>query len=384
MRRVSLPFRSRAHPEADPGTGGDVGSNGRVASRSQAVGEGAPRRSERGSIKFRERNLKTIAIVTALVLVAAVLVSLNLSRIPFLSRTRTYHAMFANAGGLATGDIVTVAGVRVGTVTALTLDHAQVEVTFTISDGVHLGSQTSANMKVLTPIGQEFLELAPAGPGHLSGAIPQSRTTIPETLVSDLSTLSTETGKINIPQLEKSLDATSGTIKGIPATTVASALGGLARLSSIIASRQQDLSALVTSASSLAGVLATNDAQIVNLVGQGDLVLKVLEQRRADITALLVTTSSLGQELSSLLTNNRSQLITLLTNLRTVSAILAHDSGDLGAAIPLLEAFSRYSANATGSGPFADFTLPTLLIPDNVIAQCAKLTLSDKLRGCRV
>lgn len=344
----------------------------------------AARRRDRGFPKFRERNLVRIGVATGLVLIVAVATALNFSRIPFLAGTKTCHVMFANAGGLVTGDIVTVAGVRLGKVTGLALRGDEVEATFTVPSGLHLGSTTSAAMKVLTPIGQEYLELRPSGPGHLSGPIPESRTSIPQTLVSDLSTLTNETGRIDLPELEKSLDVTAGTLKGVPAATVTSALTGLARLSSIIASRQQDLSVLVTSASKLSGVLATHTAQLVDLVGQGDLVLKVLEARRADIRALLATTSSLGKALTSILTGNRSQLVSLVRNLDAVSKVLAADSRHLGAAMPLIAAFSRYSANATGSGPFADFTLPTLLIPDNVIEQCSKMDLSDKLKGCRL
>ncbi|HET7522966.1 MAG TPA: hypothetical protein VFJ79_02365, partial [Acidimicrobiales bacterium] len=74
----------------------------------------------------------------------------------------------------------------------------------------------------------------------------------------------------------------------------------------------------------------------------------------------------------------------MLSNLQAVSAFLAKDSSNLGEAIPLLAAFTRYSANVTGSGPFADFVAPTLVVPDNLIAQCAKLGTLDPQRGCRV
>jgi phospholipid/cholesterol/gamma-HCH transport system substrate-binding protein len=344
----------------------------------------APLRRGRRVRTFREGNLVATGLVAGAVLLAATLLALNFSRLPVLSGTTTYRALFANAGGLTAGDIVTVAGVRVGSVTGLSLRGDQVEVRFTVANSVRIGSQSSAGMKVLTPIGQEYLEITPAGPGTLHGPIPEARTTIPLTLVGDLSTLSNETARLNLAQLERSLDVTSTTLRGVPKASVSSALTGLARLSTIIASRQQDLSTLVTSAASISGVLARHSADLVNLVGQGDLVLRVLEQRRAAITALLATTSSLGRQLTSLFDGSAGQLTSLLANLDTVSRTLADDRGDLATAIPLLQAFSRYAANATGSGPFADFTLPTLLIPDNVIAQCAKERLTDPLRGCRV
>ena len=54
-----------------------------------------------------------------------------------------------------------------------------------------------------------------------------------------------------------------------------------------------------------------------------------------------------------------------------MSAVLAKDSNDFGQAIPVLAAFSRYSANTSGSGAFVDVAVPTLLIPDNLAVQCS-------------
>lgn len=366
-----------------PGRPGPAGDRGVTAVDVLRLRPGTLRRERVPMRKFRERNLRLIAALTAAVLVAAVLLSLNLSRIPVLDGTRTYRALFANAGGLTSGDIVTVAGVRVGKVTGLSLDHGQVLCTFTVSRDVRIGSSSSAAMKVLTPIGQEYLEIGPSGPGRLSVPIPEVRTHIPETLVGDLSTLAAETGRLDVPQLERALQATTRTLSGVPKATVADALSGLARLSTVIARRQQDLSTLLTSASKVAGVVDTNRNELVRLVGQSTLILQVLEQRRNDIRQLLATTSRLGHSLTGVLDSNRAPLRTMLDNLDTVSAVLAKDSGAIGRALPLLAAFSRYSANLTGSGPWADFTLPTMLIPDNVIAECAGRKLSDPLKGCR-
>ena len=69
-----------------------------------------------------------------------------------------------------------------------------------------------------------------------------------------------------------------------------------------------------------------------------------------------------------------------------VSAILAKDSNDFGQAIPVLAAFSRYSANASGSGAFVDVSVPTLLIPDNLAVQCSApgaMPSKNPQVGCR-
>ncbi|HTT85830.1 MAG TPA: hypothetical protein VMF60_00560, partial [Acidimicrobiales bacterium] len=94
----------------------------------------------------------------------------------------------------------------------------------------------------------------------------------------------------------------------------------------------------------------------------------------------------LSRQITSILSVNRPQLTTLLTDLQSVSAVLAKDSNDFGAAIPVLAAFSRYAANASGSGPFVDASVPTLLVPDNLVSQCSAhgaFPSSNAQVGCR-
>jgi phospholipid/cholesterol/gamma-HCH transport system substrate-binding protein len=112
----------------------------------------------------------------------------------------------------------------------------------------------------------------------------------------------------------------------------------------------------------------------------------VLQQRRAAIDQLLGATSTLSAQITSILSVNRPALTTLLQDLQSVSAVLAKDSNDFGQAIPVLAAFSRYSANATGSGAFVDVAVPTLLIPDNLAVQCStagSYPSSNPQVGCR-
>lgn len=333
--------------------------------------------------KFKERNLKIIAAVSALVIAVAVAVALNTSRLPLISNATSYSAYFANAVGMQTGDEVTIAGVAVGQVTGMALDGDRARVTFTVSNGVRLGGETSVAAKVLTPIGEQYLDVTPAGPGQLTSTIPMSRTSVPLTLVSDLNQLTRETQQIDIAQLEQAINVASASLQGVTPSSINSALSGLAKLAEILASHQAQLADLVNQADQVTGVLAAHSGQLINLVGQADLVLQVLDQRRQAIQQLLATTSSLGQELNGLLAGNQGQLQSLIASLQTVSGVLARDNSALGSAVPLLAAFSRYGANATGSGPYLDSVVPTFLIPDNLIAQCAKATPLDPVKGCR-
>lgn len=333
--------------------------------------------------KFRERNLRWIAAISAAVLVLGGIAALNFSRIPLITNNHTYKADFASAVGLQKGDVVAVAGVRVGSITGMVLRGNVVRVTFTISGGIHLGATTTIEAKVLNPVGVEYLEVHPSGAGRLSGPVPVGRTVTAATFIGDINQLTKQTRETNLSQLVASMQTSSQVLQGTSPAQTKAALEGVAGLSRVLAARQTELSNLVTQADSLTTVLNQHSAQLINLLGQADLVLQVLNQRKAAITALLTTTSQLSQQISHVVVGDRSQLQPLLSNLEVVSAFLAKDSGDLNAAAPLLAAFSRYAANVAGSGPYADFVAPTLFLPDNLIAQCAKIANIDPARGCR-
>ncbi len=321
--------------------------------------------------RFRERNRVVVGLVGVVLVVAFIAAALEFPSLPLIHNNATYGADFANAGGLATGDVVTIDGVSVGTITAMTLQDDHVLVSFTMPSGDRLGSSTSASAQVLSPVGTEYLAVDPAGPGSLHGVIPLSRTSVPYNLVTDLSGLGSEIQKYNLAQIEKALDAASQDLNGTSASATTSAFQGLAAISRVIGGEGSQLATIVTQGAKLSAVLSQRADQLFDLFGQSDLVLSVIEQRRSAVEQLLSATSSLSQQITSILSVNRPQLTTLLQDLQSVSAVLAKDSNDLGQAIPILAAFSRYAANSTGSGPFVDAADPTLLVPDNLLEQCS-------------
>jgi len=335
--------------------------------------------------RFRERNRAVTGLVGVAVVLVLVAGALEFPRLPLIHADSTYSADFASAGGLASGDIVTIDGVKVGAITGMALDGNRVRVSFTVS-GTTLGSATSAAAKVLSPVGTEYMELTPSGRGTLDAVIPEARTSVPYNLVTDLSGLGSEIQHYNLPQIEKALDVGSQDLNGTPVNETTSAFKGLADMSRVIGNEGSALATIVSQGADLSAVLSQRSHQLFDLFGQSDLVLSVLQQRRTAIEQLLKATSTLSQQITSILSVNRPQLTTLLQDLASVSSVLAKDSNDFGQAIPILAAFSRYAANATGSGPFVDASVPTLLVPDNLVAQCAAhgaFPSLDPQVGCR-
>jgi phospholipid/cholesterol/gamma-HCH transport system substrate-binding protein len=320
---------------------------------------------------FRERNLPVVGLITVVLALGLVYGALQFPKLPLVNDQATYSAYLSDAANLVTTDQVWVYGVSVGSITQMTLDGAAVKVTFTVDSGLHLGSTTSAAVAVQSPIGTEVLRLIPSGPGTLASTIPLSRTSVPFTLVDALSGFSQEVQAYNKPALEKSFDVIADNLSATSGANTQAAFNGLARLSQIFGGQSGAIASVISQGAGITSVLSQRSGQLFDLVGQADIVLQVLEQRRAVIKSLLDGAAALSQKLSQFLSSNSPQLTTLFDNLQSVSAVLAQNADNVSRAIPLLAALAKYTANSTGSGPFVDAVVPTLLIPDNVFAQCS-------------
>lgn len=333
--------------------------------------------------KFRERSPLRVAAAAAVISIVAGYLALNFATLPFISSVANYDAYLATAVGLQKGDVVTLAGVRVGKITNFALAGPKVKVSFSVSGGVRLGSRTSLNTKIINPVGVEYLEIVPAGPGHLRGPIPLDRTTVPGTLISDLNQLTVQTRQTNIPQLVQSLDvATAGLSATAPAATKA-AIDGIGQLSAILAAKSNEVTDLITQTDGLTATLNNHSGQLVDLVSQANVVLQVLNQRKQAVLSLLDTTSTLTDQLNHIVTADEPSIRPLLANLASVSQYLSQEGNNIKLAIPQLAAFTKYAANALGSGPFGDFVAPGLVLPDNLLKQCSAVGNLNPLLGCR-
>jgi phospholipid/cholesterol/gamma-HCH transport system substrate-binding protein len=333
--------------------------------------------------KVRERSPLRVAAVAAAVFIVLGFLALDFANLPLIGNTQTHQAYFATAVGLKKGDVVTIAGVRVGKISSISLKGTMVQVDFTVQGGARLGNDTAVDTKIINPVGVEYLEVVPRGPGKLSGPIPLARTTVPGTLISDLNQLTVQTKQTNIPQLVQSLDVlTQGFAATAPADTKA-ALQGISQFSATLANRSNEVTDLITQTDDLTKTLNNHSGQLVDLISQANVVLGVLNQRQAAVQSLLATTSSLSGELDHILKDDEPSIRPLLANLASVSQYLSSESGNIKAAIPQLAAFAKYAANVLGSGPFGDTVAPNVVVPDNLLKQCSSVGNLNPLLGCR-
>jgi len=301
--------------------------------------------------------LGSVSLAVLLLVMAA---AFNLQKFPGFRGTG-YHAEFTDASGLSRGDMVQIAGVRVGRVDSLTIHGDHVTVNFDVH-GAKFGERTKASVEVLNLLGSKFLNLTPDGSGTMKGGstIPLSRTHASYDIVSTLSELTTTTEKLNTTKLAEALNTLSGTIDAA-APQVHESFTGISRLSQTIAERDDDLAALLKHADSVTKLLANRKGDLITLMKQGDQVFVELRDRKQAIHALLVNARRLSVALNGIVKDNEKQIGPVLADLTKVTTLLKKREAALQKTIHNLGPYASILINVIGTGPWFDAYVPNLV-----------------------
>lgn len=297
------------------------------------------------------------AVVGLAALLVAVLLTMNLQRLPLVGSGTTYRAEFADAAGLVEGEEVRIAGIKVGQVSGIALGRGKVLVSFRVK-GVDLGRETTAAIEVKTLLGQHYLSVVPAGSGEPGPhrTIPLARTATPVNIVPAFQQLAGQISEIDTDQVAKSFDVLATTLSR-SAPQVKGTLQGLSRLSRTITARDDQVAELFDRARQVSGVVAARDADLGQLLGDTADVLAVLDQRRTAIRQIITGTGTLARQLTGLAEDNDATLKPALTKLTRVLTVLRRNEKQIDETIKYASVYGREFTNVGGSGRFFDATV---------------------------
>jgi phospholipid/cholesterol/gamma-HCH transport system substrate-binding protein len=315
----------------------------------------------RESKPFRDRNPVVIGAISLAVIASLVFLAFNAESLPIIGGGTVYKAQFSEAAGLKPDDPVRIAGVKVGKVDNLTLEHGVVTVEFRVKDAF-VGDQSEAAIKIGTVLGAKYLALVPRGESAMDPkkTIPLARTAAPYDVVQAFSDLSTTIDQVDTTQLANSFEVLSQTFADTPAD-VRSSLQGLARLSNTISSRDAQLQQLLSATRTVTQVLADRNGEFTQLIIDSNTLLTEVQNRRQLIDSILKNTQDLSRQLSGLVADNRATLTPTLQQLSTVTDILSRNRDQLGQTVAKLAPFVRVFANTLGNGRWFDSFVQNLI-----------------------
>lgn len=310
------------------------------------------------------RNARTIGLATIALCVVLVTASFRLSTLSsvFSSGGETLHAQFTDAAGIAPGDPVRIAGIAVGTVTAVHVQGSHALVDLDVHTAVRLGDGTTATLSLDTLLGQSSVTLLPGGDGDLASGttIPLERTTTPFSVSDAVLGAGRELTPIDTTTLTRALRTVSAAIDpGAP--DVRTAAVGLSDLSRAVSTREAEVRGLFRQTRRIATTLAGRTTDLVTLVDNSAVIARTLLQRQQVIRSLLSTTSSLTRTVRAVIRENQGQLTPGLRDLHTVLSVLRANQDDLDESLRLLAPYLRYFVNLTGNGRWFDGTFAGLV-----------------------
>lgn len=324
---------------------------------------------------FQERNTMVIGVIGLVSTAAVAGAALNYDRLPLVSGSHTHAAYFAEAGGLTEGSDVQVAGLEVGEVTGVSLDGAQVVVTFTVNRGVRLGDRSEAAVKTKALLGNKILEVTPRGQGRLSEPIPVGRTTPAYQLPDALGDLTATISGLDTEQLSSSLDTLAHTFSDTP-PQLKIAVQGVARFSRTLSERDARLRELLANANRVTTVLAEHRDQIVRLVSDTSALLAELQAQGAALDHLSANVSAASHQIGGFIAENRAALKPTLDKLNGVLALVQNRKDEVQQSIKGLNDYLLALGETLASGPFFKAYLANLL-PGQFIQPFVEAAFAD-------
>lgn len=306
-------------------------------------------------------------VIGLVVVILVISVGLQPERLWSLATQVTYRALFAEAGGLTSGNKVKLSGVDVGTITDVALQGLQPLVTFKVDATVQLGSDTSAHISTGSLLGERVLVLESAGSRTLRpfDVIPPSRTSSPYSLTDAVGELTRNTAATDTMTLNQSLDTLAATIDEI-APQLGPTFDGLTRLSRSLNERNETLGELFAHAAEASGILSERSQQVNQLILNANDLVDVLVQRRRAIIDLLANTSAVAQQLSGLIHDNEQELAPTLDKLNAVTAMLERSRDNIAKMLPALAKFQITLGETVANGYYYNAYVPDFL-PGNLL-----------------
>lgn len=317
--------------------------------------------------KYRGTRLIRTGLLGLILVVLIIVVGLQPQQLVQMATSVRYHAEFAEAGGLTSGNEVKVSGVTVGTVSGVDLVNGRALVTFALDGRTRLGQETTAHIRTGTLLGQRVLTVEPKGSGRIgpSGVIPVSRTGSPYSLTDAVGDFTANTAETDTAAINQSLDVLSETIERI-APQLAPTFDGITRLSQSLNNRNESLADLLKSASEVTEILSERSDQVNRLILNANDLLAVLRERRYVIVNLLANASAVARQLSGLVTDNEAELAPALEKLNRVLALLERNRDNLTESLKGLAKYQLTQGEAVNNG-FYYYGFASNLLPGPAI-----------------
>ncbi|OBF18787.1 mammalian cell entry protein [Mycobacterium kubicae] len=257
---------------------------------------------------------------------------------------KTITAYFTTATAIYPGDDVRVAGIKVGTISAIRPEGTQTKVVMHIDHGVPISANAKAVLVAQNLVAARYVQLAPAyrtsGPTMADGAvIPLSRTAVPmewDEVKNQLMRLATDLGpKPGAPATEVStsvgrfIDSAANALGEGNGEKLRQTLAQLSGLARTLASGSGNIVEVIKNLQTFVSVLRNSSEQLVVFNDRLATLTSVLDENRSDLDAALTNLSQAVGEVQRFIEGTRDQTSEQITRLADLTQILVDNKMSL-------------------------------------------------------
>lgn len=286
----------------------------------------------------RLRTTIKFAIFAAVgIFLLAVLAKLIGNLQPFSSNV-TYRAAMSDVTGLASSDDVKVAGVTVGEVGSIQVQHGHALVTFTVDKNVHLPTSTQDGLRWRNVLGEKYLYLYPGstGPQLAPGStIPLDQSISGGEVDDFLNALGPFLKAINPQEANAFVAAVVGGLQGNQGR-VSDLIDNTAVVSQALGNLNAQVGSLVDNLDTVLSALASRNGDLNRLVDNLASVSQTLANRNDTLDSAVVDFAQLAGQFKTLISTNRGNLDAAINNLQSIANVLSQHHGDLQASLSTL------------------------------------------------
>lgn len=274
-------------------------------------------------------------------------------------------ATFEDVGGLEAGDEVQLAGVPVGTVESVTVDHGAARVAFTVREGVTVPADSAVAVRWQDLIGQRELQVLPGEAGRAA----TDGTELTETRsVVDIARLIDELGPfartLRPGQLNRLMEALVEALRDNRGN-VRRLVADLDTVLATLAQRDDTIRRMLDDYGTIADVLARRDRQIRTMVDNLTVLTETLASSEQLLDDALVQLSGVSTDLRGFLDANADELSAITGDLARVTEAATGRLDELETVVARLPAALRslFAATRTGSYVSLDVVCVTPAFP---------------------
>lgn len=327
---------------------------------------------------FRDRDPVVVGLVSVTVLALTVVTVFLTGTLGLLQDRYAMSGLFAETGGLRSGDEVRVAGVRVGEITAVRPEFRRgvVLIEWKVDDKVHLGTDTRAEIETANILGGRYLRLSgPVATPYVQD-LPESRRRVPldrtqtPVLVNDVLKKSTQAiSKLDTAALDKVLDDIGG-LSARNRGRLSSSLRDLTALASTVDQNDPKIRELIDNGDRILTLASAKDRQLSRLLANAESLLAELRRRRTELITFLGSGSAVVHSLTTLIDKHEAQLVAVIADLRTTLTTLRPRLGSLDTVLSWAGPTLNGLSGIGGYGPWMELVATQLgpLTPNDLAA----------------